>query len=45
MKRKVSDYVTTVIGYVYGIILAATVLLVPIALLAWAFQTIFNFMR
>lgn len=45
MKRKVSDYVTTFIGYAYGVILAATAILVPIALLAWAFQTIFNFMR
>lgn len=45
MKRKVSDYVTTFIGYVYGIILATTALLVPVALLVWAFQTIFNFMR
>ena len=45
MKRKLSDHVTTFIGYVYGVILAATAILVPIALLAWAFQTIFNFMR
>ena len=45
MKRKLSDHVTTFIGYVYAVILAATAILVPIALLAWAFQTIFNFMR